>query len=265
MKFQACLWLHPEFISDPKWYNTNEMEHFTPFYKFPLQLLQQNELWTGWKSQKLSALYHACFVTCDMSGLWESGLHYGCSRFGAASIYIDQFFLGEWGWADCEYFQERYHLTRTKAEATPCLLTHWAHCLHLFHKCSLGPVSHKLNAGKWQVHGWTRLAQCLTVWTAGAFHLTGFTQSWWMVAQAQEREREAREETNCIIPWGSVKCPPMKRYEELNIWQELRELRVIWLQVLNWHSFSSYYLRTFPRERALTFKWSRWMALLKAL
>lgn len=53
---------------------------------------------------------------------------------------------------------------------------------------------------------------------------------------------------------GSVKRPPMRRDEKLSIWQELRESRVIWLQVLNWHSFSSYYLRALPGERALTFK-----------
>lgn len=69
-------------------------------------------------------------------------------RFASASIYIDQFFLGRWGWADCESFHEQCHPTRTQAEATLCLLTYWAHRLHPFHKCSLGPLPHKLNAGK---------------------------------------------------------------------------------------------------------------------
>lgn len=64
------------------------------------------------------------------------------------------------------------------------------------------------------------------------------------------RGRLERKLAALLWGWGAVKRPPMRQEEKLGIWQELRESRVIWLQVLNWHSFSSYYLRAFPGERA---------------
>ena len=137
MKFQACLWPHPEFISDPKWYSTNEMEHFLPFCKFPLKPLQQDELWTSRKSQKLGALYWACFVPRNMVGLWESGLNHGLLE-----VWNSKRLHGSvlpWGVGVGRLNPFRSSLIRTQAEAALCLLTYWAHCLHLFHAFSLGP------------------------------------------------------------------------------------------------------------------------------
>lgn len=151
MKFQVCLWPHPEFISDPKWYSTNEMEHFLPFYKFPLKPLQQDELWTSWKSQKLGALYCTRFVTCEHAGsvrVWTK-LWFALGLKQQALTWISSSLGSEGG--QTESSQKQHHPTRTQAEATLCLLPHWAHCLHLFHTFSLGPLFSQAEC--WKVTG----------------------------------------------------------------------------------------------------------------
>lgn len=140
------------------------------------------------------------------------------------------------------------------------------HGAHVHPRHAFGSLLQDLNARKWQVWVWTRL---VSVWLLRQLGLSVWqdlpsSDGWWL-ENREEKGKWERKLTNCITPWGSVKCPPMKQCEKLRIWQELRELRVIWLQVLDWHSFSSYYLGILPWERALTFKSSRWMTLLKAL
>lgn len=179
MTFQACVQLHPEFIPDPKWYNTNEMEHFTPFFKLPLQPLQQDELWSSWNPQELGALYRACFVTHDTLGLWESGLNYGLlwvwssKHFKHRSVLLRGVGVGQ-----TESFRSRSILPGPRLRPH-CACWQAGHIARI-HSINvlLAPFPHTLNAGKWQVHRQTRLAQCLTVWTAGTCRLTGFTQ-WW--------------------------------------------------------------------------------------
>lgn len=138
--------------------------------------------------------------------------------------------------------------TRLAAEATLGLMTCWARGPQPVHTYALGFLPNKLNADKWQVQVQTRLAPSLIVGTTGTFHVTGFTQSWWIAAGGEEREGGERKGCLTVMPPGVHRKPTSATVWELGIWQGLRELRVIWLQVLNQHSFPCYYLRTLPGE-----------------
>ena len=110
----------------------------------------------GWVMDQLKESEARCFVLRSFCYMWHVGsvrvrtkLRFALGLKQQALTWIGSSLGSEGG--QTESSQKQQHPTRTQAEATLCLLPHWAHCLHLFHTFSLGPLFSE--AGKWQVHG----------------------------------------------------------------------------------------------------------------